>query len=137
MARAHRSLREKLSAHVDTMLKDTQLPISQALREGLQKWKEIHVNRAKIDEISKVSDSLVQMITAEKDKVPALQFFYEHRDAFPVLSHWVFGGDGWAYDIGQLTRAKTSHCLTGFPFSLFCIALFSFPPFRARFFALC
>ncbi|KAF7456279.1 putative pyruvate:ferredoxin oxidoreductase/NADPH-cytochrome P450 [Cryptosporidium felis] len=35
-----------------------------------------------------------------KDQVELLERLYDSRDLIPKISHWIVGGDGWAYDIG-------------------------------------
>ncbi|KAH8741780.1 Pyruvate dehydrogenase [Cryptosporidium ryanae] len=33
-------------------------------------------------------------------QINGLKKLYENRDLIPKISHWIIGGDGWAYDIG-------------------------------------
>ncbi len=35
-----------------------------------------------------------------KEGVPLLEQLWQNRDYFVRRSQWIFGGDGWAYDIG-------------------------------------
>jgi pyruvate-ferredoxin/flavodoxin oxidoreductase len=44
--------------------------------------------------------ALSQVIEAGGALDPLLTSLYEQRDLFTKKSQWVFGGDGWAYDIG-------------------------------------
>ena len=46
------------------------------------------------------ADRLTALLEAHKDEQPVLQELYDKRDFFVKRSHWIFGGDGWAYDIG-------------------------------------
>ena len=46
------------------------------------------------------ADQLVSMLEAEKGSNALLNKIYENKDFFVKRSQWIFGGDGWAYDIG-------------------------------------
>ncbi|MDR7866567.1 MAG: pyruvate:ferredoxin (flavodoxin) oxidoreductase [Sporomusaceae bacterium] len=46
------------------------------------------------------SDRLASALAAEKGDAPLLNAIYNQRDFFVKRSQWIFGGDGWAYDIG-------------------------------------
>lgn len=46
------------------------------------------------------AEQLIAALEAEKAGKPALEAIYADRDYLSKRSHWVFGGDGWAYDIG-------------------------------------
>ena len=46
------------------------------------------------------ADKLTALLEQEKDTDEALNAIYEERDYFVKRSQWIFGGDGWAYDIG-------------------------------------
>ena len=46
------------------------------------------------------ADKVVALLEAEKAGNAALEEIYENRDFLVKRSHWIFGGDGWAYDIG-------------------------------------
>jgi pyruvate/2-oxoacid:ferredoxin oxidoreductase alpha subunit/pyruvate/2-oxoacid:ferredoxin oxidoreductase beta subunit/Pyruvate/2-oxoacid:ferredoxin oxidoreductase gamma subunit len=90
--------RRQLKTNVQSLLT---MPVSEALRKGLEKSITI------FDEITNDSkahaDDVKKLLAAEKlllqenlilDKVIELQ------DYFVDKSVWIFGGDGWAYDIG-------------------------------------
>jgi hypothetical protein len=44
--------------------------------------------------------ALSQVIQAGGTIDPLLTSLFEQRDLFTKKSQWIFGGDGWAYDIG-------------------------------------
>lgn len=44
--------------------------------------------------------ALVAALEAEKNGNEALEALYADKDFFVKRSQWIFGGDGWAYDIG-------------------------------------
>ena len=46
------------------------------------------------------ADKLVAVLESEKDTDELLNKIYENKDYFVKRSQWIFGGDGWAYDIG-------------------------------------
>ncbi len=46
------------------------------------------------------ADRLEALLAAEKGDNALLNKLYENRDYFVKRSQWIFGGDGWAYDIG-------------------------------------
>ncbi len=46
------------------------------------------------------ADKVIALVTANKDKCPICQRIYERRDCLVKRSQWIFGGDGWSYDIG-------------------------------------
>ena len=45
-----------------------------------------------------VADALLPLIRDKKDKIS--RKLIEYRHFIPARSQWIFGGDGWAYDIG-------------------------------------
>lgn len=46
------------------------------------------------------ADKLTAVLAEEKGNKALLNKIYDSRDYFIKRSHWIFGGDGWAYDIG-------------------------------------
>ena len=46
------------------------------------------------------ADRLSSLLEAEKGSDEMLNKLYENKDYFVKRSQWIFGGDGWAYDIG-------------------------------------
>ena len=46
------------------------------------------------------ADRLIAALAAETGHDPLLDEIREQQDFFVKRSHWIFGGDGWAYDIG-------------------------------------
>ena len=46
------------------------------------------------------ADKLAVLLEAEKGSDELLNKLYENKDYFVKRSQWIFGGDGWAYDIG-------------------------------------
>ena len=46
------------------------------------------------------ADKIVALLEAEKAGKPALEAVYDAKQYLVKRSHWIFGGDGWSYDIG-------------------------------------
>ncbi len=46
------------------------------------------------------ADRLIAALEQSADDHALLKDIYENRDFLVKRSHWIFGGDGWAYDIG-------------------------------------
>jgi pyruvate/2-oxoacid:ferredoxin oxidoreductase alpha subunit/pyruvate/2-oxoacid:ferredoxin oxidoreductase beta subunit/Pyruvate/2-oxoacid:ferredoxin oxidoreductase gamma subunit len=90
--------RRQLKTNVNALL---QLSISQELKAALQKsltlWEEVN-NEAKVH-----ADEVKKLFSREQESLgenPILKKVIELQDYFVDKSIWIFGGDGWAYDIG-------------------------------------
>ena len=46
------------------------------------------------------AEALIAILEKEKGEQPVLNAVYKNRDFLVKRSHWIWGGDGWAYDIG-------------------------------------
>ena len=51
-------------------------------------------------ETRRVSDALKAALAATKCENPDVKFLQERTDALVKKTMWMYGGDGWAYDIG-------------------------------------
>lgn len=69
--------------------------ISPELKDALQKWLD---GKDDADASKVAASSIIPLITGSAD--PVLQEIYALRDQLVKKSVWIFGGDGWAYDIG-------------------------------------
>ncbi|STV87881.1 pyruvate-flavodoxin oxidoreductase [Klebsiella michiganensis] len=81
----------------DDMTAALALPVSDELLDAMRQW------LAKQDEgegTRERADRLSERLAAEKEGVPLLEQLWQNRDYFVRRSQWIFGGDGWAYDIG-------------------------------------
>lgn len=74
-----------------------QQEIGQNLKEAMEDWL---VNLDKGDGTRERADRLIAALEAEKGQDSLLNEIYSQRDFFVKRSQWIFGGDGWAYDIG-------------------------------------
>lgn len=70
---------------------------SAELKAALQNF----VDNFKSGEGSKAARAaLLPVLKEAVDKFPAAKELYENKDYMTKKSQWIFGGDGWAYDIG-------------------------------------
>lgn len=92
---AVKQLREKLAQLMTEALNST---LSAPVKDAFEQW------LAGIDdgEASKAATSkiLEAMKTIDYEKDPILKEIMENKDHLVKKSHWMIGGDGWAYDIG-------------------------------------
>ncbi|MDP4176941.1 MAG: pyruvate:ferredoxin (flavodoxin) oxidoreductase [Bacillota bacterium] len=71
--------------------------ISSELKTALNEWVQ-NINEA---EPSKTAAAkLIPLLESIKDKNSLAKELYEEKDNLVKKSQWIFGGDGWAYDIG-------------------------------------
>ena len=71
--------------------------ISTELRAALEDW----LNNKDLGEGTRErAEKVIELIEKEKGSDKLLNEIYENRDFLVKRSHWIFGGDGWAYDIG-------------------------------------
>lgn len=71
------------------------LAIGDDVKAALREWLD---HRDSAEGSLAAADKLFPLLADAKEK--PLQEIYERRDFLVKKSHWVFGGDGWAYDIG-------------------------------------
>ena len=93
MMLAEKTERKLLAQYVDAAM-DVASPELQA---ALKDWKE---NMAKSEGTRERSDKVIALLEAEKDGKPELEQVYDMKQFLVKRSQWIFGGDGWAYDIG-------------------------------------
>ncbi|WP_234119530.1 pyruvate:ferredoxin (flavodoxin) oxidoreductase [Clostridium hydrogenum] len=87
-------LRERLA---DLAKEAINSDISADLKAALENWLENKEN----GEVSReVVDKLLPLLEKERNASPALTEIYTNKDYLAKRSQWIFGGDGWAYDIG-------------------------------------
>ena len=69
--------------------------VSQEVKEALEGW---IAGKDDAQESKKYSFALKTLLKDETTGI--LKEIYDENDVFVKKSHWIFGGDGWAYDIG-------------------------------------
>jgi pyruvate-ferredoxin/flavodoxin oxidoreductase len=67
------------------------------LKQVLAKWVDNFTNGPVCEEVYK---AVVPLLERERAKCKTCEDLFQHRNYFPKISQWIFGGDGWAYDIG-------------------------------------
>ncbi len=95
--------RELLKLNVDRLFecgKDVSKELEQALKVAMENWQ--GKDKAAIDAQEAVKALLPKVIADASCDVckPILEKIQELQDYFVDKSVWIFGGDGWAYDIG-------------------------------------
>jgi len=94
MAMGTKQRRHKLKLDVELALEKEEMP--KALRSAFEGWLGAFEN---YDKANKYVSHLEQLIPHHAS-TPLLQDILENMDLFRPQSHWIIGGDGWAYDIG-------------------------------------
>ena len=89
-----KAIREQLAATAQEAL---QLQLSPALKDALEDWL---ANKDNGEETRARAEKLSATLASEKGQQPLLEAIYENKDFFVKRSQWIFGGDGWSYDIG-------------------------------------
>lgn len=72
-------------------------PLHPDLQQALRDWLE---NKDLGEGTRARAEKLSALLAAEKGDDDLLNRLYQNQDYFTKRSQWIFGGDGWAYDIG-------------------------------------
>jgi len=88
---AYDTMRDRLT----TICEDNVAKMPKALKELIEDWL---VNKDDGDHTRILSEKIVKKL--EKVDAPYAKEMLELKDYFVKVSQWIFGGDGWAYDIG-------------------------------------
>jgi pyruvate-ferredoxin/flavodoxin oxidoreductase len=89
------AVRETLATDIQTAVEAGGM--SEELKASFADWiANIHEGEGTRDR----ADKLTALLEAEKADNAVLNSIYENKDFFVKRSQWIFGGDGWAYDIG-------------------------------------
>ena len=87
-------MRRQARAHAEAALAVSK---DEALNSAITAWLEKGDDPA---ETRAVSDALKAALAETKEDNPDVKFLQERTDALVKKSMWMYGGDGWAYDIG-------------------------------------
>ena len=89
-----KQIREQLSKKIEKL---KEIHLSDEMSNLCSKWLK---NKNNAKDSREISNQLIRLIENEKDTNELLESIYENKDFMVKRSHWLFGGDGWAYDIG-------------------------------------
>lgn len=87
-------LREKLALDIAAAAK---LNKSQEFTAACEEWL---ANKDLGQNTRERADKLIALLESNKGNDPLLNEIYKNKDFMVKRSQWIFGGDGWAYDIG-------------------------------------
>ncbi|MCY6958088.1 pyruvate:ferredoxin (flavodoxin) oxidoreductase [Clostridium brassicae] len=91
-----KQIRERL---MDLMKEAMEMPtLNESIKQAFNEW----INCKEDGELSKgVSLKVLEVLKEYKDKEnPIIKEILDKKDFLIKKSHWIIGGDGWAYDIG-------------------------------------
>lgn len=89
-----KQIRDRIALDVQAAMK---LDISADLKAAMEDWL---TNKDTGNGTRERADKLIALLEVEKADELLLNNIYKSKDFFVKRSHWIFGGDGWAYDIG-------------------------------------
>ena len=89
-----KQVRETLATRMQELLTRDSSP---ALAGAISDWL---VHKDSADGTRERADRLIAALETSRNGDPVVGDLLERRDFFVKRSHWMFGGDGWAYDIG-------------------------------------
>ena len=97
MMLATRQRRHKLVLEVQAALNDVP-NIPEEVSDAMKEWIQFVDNPDKCEDASQILETALKRMGSNMD--PRLQSILEQKEMFRTQSHWLVGGDGWAYDIG-------------------------------------
>mmetsp|Transcript_3531 Transcript_3531/g.8271 ORF Transcript_3531/g.8271 Transcript_3531/m.8271 type:complete len:1929 (-) Transcript_3531:295-6081(-) len=107
MRRAFKQRRDGLMMNVDEALEDPDCKMSDKLRKLLTQYSVMrHEDKADMllpkgrSFYNQLKEKTLPLLKEEAKNHPKLQKLWDLKDIFGRNSHWIIGGDGWAYDIG-------------------------------------
>jgi pyruvate-ferredoxin/flavodoxin oxidoreductase len=86
---------QKLQARIERLATENAASFSADTQAALTEWIE-----AKHSTVKSAAASSKLVTALEKEKAPVVKEILAIKDWMPKRSNWIFGGDGWAYDIG-------------------------------------
>ena len=95
MVLATEQLREKTAMDVREAIDNENTPA--AAKVVFQEWLD---NKEVTEGTRERADKVTAVVEAAKEQCPVCQRIYDRRDCLVKRSQWIFGGDGWSYDIG-------------------------------------
>lgn len=95
MVLATEQLREKTAMDVREAIANENTPA--AAQAVLQEWLD---HKEETEGTRERADKVTAVVEAAKEQCPVCRRIYDRRDCLVKRSQWIFGGDGWSYDIG-------------------------------------
>ncbi|WP_215830782.1 pyruvate:ferredoxin (flavodoxin) oxidoreductase [Pelorhabdus rhamnosifermentans] len=89
-----KQVRNKVAMDIE---KATQLNFGEKFKIASEEWL---VNKDLGEGTRDRADKLIEVLEEVKGNEPLLNEIYKNKDFLVKRSQWIFGGDGWAYDIG-------------------------------------
>ncbi|SDD60729.1 Pyruvate:ferredoxin oxidoreductase [Sporomusa acidovorans DSM 3132] len=89
-----KQLRNKLSLDIEQAV---QLDLGDEWKAACKEWLE---HKDSGQGTREKADRLIAELEKVKSNEPLIREIYKNKDFLVKRSHWIFGGDGWAYDIG-------------------------------------
>ncbi|MFK4965529.1 pyruvate:ferredoxin (flavodoxin) oxidoreductase [Lactococcus garvieae] len=90
---ASQTRRQKLVAQVKVALPEMSDTLAQLAEDWVEHLEDSEGTRARAEKFK-------ALLKEEKENSALLQEIYKEKDQFVKPTQWIFGGDGWAYDIG-------------------------------------
>jgi pyruvate-ferredoxin/flavodoxin oxidoreductase len=90
------ALNQRRAKLVDTITKAMDIVETEELKTAMQAWLD---NRNKAEESKEYGEEILALMGNEEEQ-PLLDTIFSMADLLTKKSLWIFGGDGWAYDIG-------------------------------------
>lgn len=84
------------NAILDRVCEQLEKGVDKELQDAMQEW----VDGYAVSEGTRERAEKLTKVLEQYKNVPELNEIYNRNDAFVKQSNWIFGGDGWAYDIG-------------------------------------
>jgi pyruvate-ferredoxin/flavodoxin oxidoreductase len=98
MALGIKQIRNRIADRMTQLLSHK---VSEELKQNMQAWiRDMNLAEASKDHTKKVLSLLAQEKVSDSETQKLLEELKSYADYFIKKSVWVFGGDGWAYDIG-------------------------------------
>lgn len=97
MAMAHYAVRTRIKALTESLISDENISIN--VKSAINQWLETYENG---EENSHASDELIQALNEIpfKNRTYEVKELITYKEYLSKKSFWIFGGDGFAYDIG-------------------------------------
>ncbi len=86
---------QKLQARIERLATENAASFNDETKAALTEWIE-----AKHSTVKSAAASNKLVAALEKENAPVVKEILAIKDWMPKRSNWIFGGDGWAYDIG-------------------------------------